>query len=455
MEELEIRRDDTEELPSGRYVFISYSHDDKQKVEDIIDVFSKNHFRYWYDNGIKSGSEWDDVIWSHIRDCGQFIVFMSKNALKSKYVKNEIHIAADCEKQILVVYLEDVKIVGGINLHLTGIQSININSFNSEIQFYEKLLSSLNKRAYREIQPTQNKARQELEQRYTIEKQIGAGGVSRVFLAYGKHTGTRVAIKHGITDGSHTAQMMQQSFEVDRKILAMKICPFSPELIDYYEDEENIYLVESYIDGQPLSCIGGFSVTTAVNICLKIAHIVGYFHKEGLVHNDIKPANIIMNSFGDVFILDFTSMTKTGKKENSLYTGTAGFTAPELFTSAVKDIDCRSDIYCLGRTLHYLLTRGYVGGSIYNNKTTITLSEADYENTVTIFDNEENNIDFSTPHLDEAGIHDELLDAIVQKMTSINPDDRFPDMKAVEEVLSSYLDINKIAIRTKEMCKLT
>ena len=452
MEVLEGIRSDIKTLPAGKFLFVSYSHDDRQIVENIIDSISINHFRLWYDKRIESGSQWDDIIWDHIKDCCQCIVFISRTATESTYVKDEIRTAKSHNKPFLTVYLEDIELTRAFALHLSGSQSIKLSSYKDKIQFTEKLISSLNKRAYEEIQTKQNKARQLLEERYLIERQIGAGGTSKVYLAYGKNTGSKVAIKHGIIDNTHTAHMIMRSIETDRKILSLKICPFSPELIDYYRDDENIFLVESFIDGQTLSSVGSFSVFSAVSICLKLAHVIEYFHENGLVHNDIKPANVMINSFGDVFILDFTSMTREGKKADPLYTGTIGFTAPELFDPAITAIDRRSDIYCLGRTLHYMLAKKTMADDTFNIDDSTVILEPDYENTIAILGDEDSNIDFSTTHLDQCGIHDEILDSIVQKMTAIDPNNRFSDMRAVQDVLKDHLDILKIADRMRKLC---
>ena len=74
---------------SKPFAFISYSHDDLDTISEYLDAADEN-YRFWYDEGIKSGAEWVEEIGNKIFDCDIFIVFLSKSALTSHYIKDEI-----------------------------------------------------------------------------------------------------------------------------------------------------------------------------------------------------------------------------------------------------------------------------------------------------------------------------------------------------------------------------
>ncbi|MGN0267445.1 MAG: toll/interleukin-1 receptor domain-containing protein [Lachnospiraceae bacterium] len=114
---------DNKDLP---YAFISYSHNDANIVYPILKQLQDNGYRFWYDQGIVSGTKWADYIsdWLTHENCTNFVVFISKNSVRSENVQDEIHLARKYKKSCLVIYLEDVKLTGGIELQLDRWQSI-------------------------------------------------------------------------------------------------------------------------------------------------------------------------------------------------------------------------------------------------------------------------------------------------------------------------------------------
>ena len=69
------------------YIFVSYSHKDSERVWPIIARLQAGRFRFWYDDGINPGTEWDANIASHIKNCSFFLVFISENYLASENCK--------------------------------------------------------------------------------------------------------------------------------------------------------------------------------------------------------------------------------------------------------------------------------------------------------------------------------------------------------------------------------
>src|SRR5262249_13703285 len=97
----------------------------------------------------------------------------------------------------------------------------------------------------------------------------------------------------------------------------------------------------------------------------RVCHALQFAHSQGVLHLDIKPQNVMVGAFGEVYLLDWGLATATadasapprataGAASESLL-GTPGFLAPEMVCGGPLDV--RTDVYLLGSTLHYLLTR--------------------------------------------------------------------------------------------------
>ena len=126
------------------YVFISYSHADSEKVFDILGKFQDEGLRFWYDAGIKHGSDWQECIAEHIRDCECMIAFHSKNSNESEHCKDEIAFAKwrEINKKIFSVYLEKVKLSLGTQMAILRFQYINFYDYKEKKIFYDELLGT-------------------------------------------------------------------------------------------------------------------------------------------------------------------------------------------------------------------------------------------------------------------------------------------------------------------------
>ena len=96
-----IEPDEVSDLP---YIFVSYSRRDMQLVQEVLRILRKNRFRFWYDQGMKSGVEWAEELGNKIDGCDQFLVLISPNAIESKFVRKEVRMAVDRDKNMFVVY---------------------------------------------------------------------------------------------------------------------------------------------------------------------------------------------------------------------------------------------------------------------------------------------------------------------------------------------------------------
>lgn len=115
---------------SKPYIFISYAHKDSEKVYYILQRLANAHFNIWYDRGIEANTDWDENIANHISECSYFISFMSGNYMGSSNCKDELNYARDLEKEILLVYLEDVTLPPGMAMRMNRSQAVIWNEMD-------------------------------------------------------------------------------------------------------------------------------------------------------------------------------------------------------------------------------------------------------------------------------------------------------------------------------------
>lgn len=342
------------------YSFISYSHDDADKVYPILKQLNIDGYRLWYDRHIESGRKWPETIaeWLMHDNCVKFIIFISQKSLESEYVQDEVYVAREHKKSCLVVYLEAVEMTPAMKLQLGRWQSINWYENDKEV-FLQLLMKGIPANTI-ELSETDDGDDLFL-QKYQLLDIIGKGGSSNVYKANMKSTGAIVTVKVAncsVTDKNLRNQIIHN----EKKVLAQIRCPFIPDIIDFgeavFDGETKYYLVESYIPGKNLSEIRcPLSESEVVMIILKIAQILQYLHINGneFVHSDIKPENIIIDDFNNCHLIDFGGCVKA---HSSVNWGTTTFAAPEQNRGGF--IDVRSDIYSLGITMKYLLEKDFL-----------------------------------------------------------------------------------------------
>ena len=201
---------------------------------------------------------------------------------------------------------------------------------------------------------------------YKLLKHIGAGGMSSVYL--GEHTmmGRQVAIKILPRSRVSSETSYLQRFMQEAQAAASLN---HPNIVTAYDiDNENgiYYFVMEYVDGKDLNGIvksdGPLDYAVAADYICQAACGLEHAHERGLIHRDMKPANLLVDPNGTVKILDMglalfsesdrASLT-LAYDENVL--GTADYLAPEQARNS-HTVDARADIYSLGCTLYFLLT---------------------------------------------------------------------------------------------------
>lgn len=118
--------DVTENIPEFPYrgtedfIFVSYRHEDANKVVKILSDMNQRGYRIWYDTAIHWGAHWRTSVVQRIRESKAFVVFLSKSCLKTNMCSKEITIADDLNKEIIPIMLDKVELPDDILLPLAG-----------------------------------------------------------------------------------------------------------------------------------------------------------------------------------------------------------------------------------------------------------------------------------------------------------------------------------------------
>ena len=124
-----------------KYIFISYSHKDIDKVLPIIRKLMADGFRVWYDDGISPGTEWPEVIAQHLNNCELFVAFLSNSYTESLNCKREIDFAIRKKKTFLAVFLEETDLPLGVEMQISTVQSVDYYKTTPEY-FFDRLYNS-------------------------------------------------------------------------------------------------------------------------------------------------------------------------------------------------------------------------------------------------------------------------------------------------------------------------
>jgi tRNA A-37 threonylcarbamoyl transferase component Bud32 len=203
---------------------------------------------------------------------------------------------------------------------------------------------------------------------YTIERELGRGGMGAVYVGSHSLLGRRAAIKVLLPELSRNQAVVHRFFNEARAATAIKH-PGIVEIYDFgFAADGSAYIVMELLAGESLSDRlrrGPMPMATAVQIARQIAAALGAAHRAGIVHRDLKPDNIYLvpdaeTAIGErVKLLDFgiaklADAGEVGRTHAGSVMGTPHYMAPEQCRGAA-DLDHRADLYALGCVLHEMI----------------------------------------------------------------------------------------------------
>ena len=202
-----------------------------------------------------------------------------------------------------------------------------------------------------------------LSGRYEIQAVVGTGGMAVVYRAWDKIEKRTVAIKVLRPEYEQDAEFVRR-FSREAEAAAKMSHENIVNLLDVGKDNDMRYIVMEYVPGKTLKDLirerGRIAPDTAVRMVIRILAAVDHAHKNGIVHRDIKPQNILVDAKGKVKVADFgiarlktAQTTRVDDKQNSAL-GSVHYFSPEQASGEVADE--KSDLYSVGVVLYEMLT---------------------------------------------------------------------------------------------------
>jgi serine/threonine protein kinase/Flp pilus assembly protein TadD len=220
-----------------------------------------------------------------------------------------------------------------------------------------------------DVQATLQRA---LEDRYTIEREVGRGGMATVYLAHDRRHDRPVALK--VLHPQLALSLGSERFLREIQIAARLQHPHIVPLYDSGQAGDLLYYVMPFIEGESLRQLlertPRMSLEDAVRIARGVAAALDYAHRQRIVHRDIKPENVMLQE-GEAMVTDFgiakavTAAVAGPLTQTGTAIGTPTYMSPEQ-ASGEAELDARSDVYSLGTMLYEMLggAAPFVGSTV-------------------------------------------------------------------------------------------
>lgn len=277
---------------------------------------------------------------------------------------------------------------------------------------------------------------------YEILRQIGSGGMARVFLAHDIALDRKVAIKVLLPGLAITAGTVERFKREARTAASLS----HPHIIPIYvvrETQDLLYFVMQFVEGRPLEGIlgdiGKLPIDIAIAVLSQVSSALHFAHRQGVIHRDVKPGNILIDNEGWAVVTDFgiakvreaVGLTLTGST-----IGTPAYMSPEQCSAGL--VTGASDQYSLGVVAFEMITGRppFVDGSV----TDIMRAH----------------VEVPPPPLAELRPDSPpAISAAIERMLAKDPEDRFPSLGAVAEALGAPPVSSEGGVRTamREMAR--
>ena len=274
---------------------------------------------------------------------------------------------------------------------------------------------------------------QVIDDKYEILKLIGKGVMSKVYLAMDKRLIKQRPVKELQKKArDNNNEVFVQSAIEEAQMIKELDHPAIVRIVDIIENDEVIYIIEDYIEGETLGSIveehGAQPQKMVIDWAMQLCEALEYLHtrKPPIIYRDMKPANVMLKPDGNVKVIDF-GIAREYKEHglaDTINLGTRGYAAPEQFGDKGQT-DARTDVYCLGATIYHLVSGHNPAEPPYEMKP----------------------IRYWNPQL-SAG-----LEVIMQKCTQFNPEDRYQSCAELLYALHHYEEYGA-AYRAKQKRKL-
>lgn len=196
--------------------------------------------------------------------------------------------------------------------------------------------------------------------KYKIVEELGQGGMATVYLGYQEDVSRHVAVKVLPPHPGQSTQFVER-FRLEARTIARLQHPHILPLYDYGVQDDILYLVTPYIEGGTLRDrieTGPLPLAEINHTLQQLASALDYAHKNGVIHRDIKPGNVLVSAEGNASLADFGIVRMveggSGLTATDGVIGTPAYMSPE--QGQGLPVDTRSDIYSLGVVVYEMLS---------------------------------------------------------------------------------------------------
>src|SRR5262245_10804428 len=197
---------------------------------------------------------------------------------------------------------------------------------------------------------------------YVLEEEIAHGGMGVVYRATQQRLGRTVAVKVLLL-GRHSSDERIERFRREAQSVAALRHPNIVTIHEVGEHEGHYFFSMDYVEGRSLAeklRAGPLEPRRSAEIACDIARAIDYAHEQGVLHRNLKPSNILLDSLGQVRITDFGLARKLDGSSDLTVTGqmmgTPNYLSPELAADRHSEVGPTSDVYSVGALLYELLT---------------------------------------------------------------------------------------------------
>lgn len=269
--------------------------------------------------------------------------------------------------------------------------------------------------------------------RHVVGGRIGGGGMGSIDVAVDKALDRQVAMKtlHASLRNDDTAVRM---FLREARLTGLLDHPHIVPVYDIAETRDRqLFFTMKLVEGRTLADLAQSlprgaadtaSLYTLLEIVARVCDALAFAHAKGVLHCDVKPANIMVGEFGQVFLMDWGIAKIIGDKGEEAIIGTACYMSPEQAHGRRHELDVRSDVFLLGALLYELLTHRppYVSKDRIE---TLLMAQAGV---------------VKSPRQVAGDLAVPLeLDRIVMRAMAAAPADRYPSVSALKEDLTRFM----------------
>lgn len=267
-----------------------------------------------------------------------------------------------------------------------------------------------------------------LNDRYEIHRRLARGGMAQVYLARDRSLDRPVAVKELVPEFATDPSFVER-FRREAQAAANLSHPNVVGVYDWGAQDGTYFIVMEYVDGPSLSRVlrsdGPFHPRRAAEIAAEVAGGLGFAHSRGVVHRDVKPGNVLLTRSGQAKVTDFGIARALSSPDEDLtqagsVMGTATYFSPE--QAQGLPVDPRSDLYSLGVVLYELVT----GRPPFSGETPLAIAYKHVQDQP------------APPSTLMSGLPTSL-EAIIMKLLSKRPEDRYASAEDLRADLNRYL----------------